>query len=200
MDIFPPTPTTLQACDAFLWAFNFTPLLSLYIFLAQIQTMIAVRVCASAVSLHSALNEPIMGVYVALMRVSVRRETLHRSPPNQWGLACYTTPRFSAFTRPPSLHPFLLSPHRSLSLSLFLSSFSVQLARDKSEVSGQLAMKRGLNRTRWGHHNNWRIRSLVNWVLKSSSVSKKKPLVNQKYCTRNRMIVHVGSVRYTVWW
>lgn len=122
MDIFPPTPTTLQACDAFLWAFNFTPLLSLYIILAQIQTMIAVRVCTSAVSLHSALNEPIMGVYVALMRVSVRRETLHRSPPNQWGLACYTTPRFSAFTRPPSLHPFLLSPHRflSLSLSLFL--------------------------------------------------------------------------------
>lgn len=36
-----------------------------------------------AASLHSTLNEPIMGVYVALMRVSVRRETLHRSPPNQ---------------------------------------------------------------------------------------------------------------------
>lgn len=42
-----------------------------------------VRVYVWTVSLHSALNEPIMGVYVALMRVSVRRETLHRSPPNQ---------------------------------------------------------------------------------------------------------------------
>lgn len=81
--IFPPTPTTLQACDAFLRAFKFAPLfsLSLYIFLTHIQTMMAGCVCA--VSLHSALNEPIMGVYVALMRVSAKRETLHRSPPNQ---------------------------------------------------------------------------------------------------------------------
>lgn len=125
--IFPPTLTTLQACDAFLWAFNFAPLFSLYIFLTHIQTMMAVRVWA--VSLHSALNEPIMGVYVALMCVSVRRETLHRSPPNQWGLACYTTPRFSPLTRPLSHHSFLLGPPhflcpslpRSSSASLFLS-------------------------------------------------------------------------------
>lgn len=48
-----------------------------------------------AASLHSPLNEPIMGVYVALMRVSVRRETLHRSPPNQWGLAHSVASRFS---------------------------------------------------------------------------------------------------------
>lgn len=75
------------------------------------------------VSLHSALNEPIMGVYVALMRVSVRRETLHRSPPNQWGLACYTTTCFLSSSSSLITSVLPLSPPFSASLSLSLSFF-----------------------------------------------------------------------------
>lgn len=151
--MFLSTLTTLQAQWCLLWVFNSAPLFSLY----SSHTYRRVCVCMCAVSLHSALNEPIIGVYVALMSVSVRRETLHHSPPNQWGLACYTTPRFSPLTRPLSHHSFLLGPLHFLSISLWYSSsppcsFSVQLARDKREVSGQLAMKRALNRARWGHH------------------------------------------------
>lgn len=141
------------------------------------QTMMAVFVCACTVSLHSALNEPIMGVYVALMRASVRRETLHRSPPNQWGLARYTTARFSPLNaRPPSHHSFLLA---CLSFSLSPShSFTVQLARDGNEVSSQLAMKRALNRARWGHRKVATLRSSKGWIFGAFS-SKHFPPASQ---------------------
>lgn len=88
-----------------------------------------VRVYVWTVSLHSALNEPIMGVYVALMRVSVRRETLHRSPPNQWGLACYTTTCFLSSSSS-LITSLLLLCHTptpfsaSLTLPFFLHSIS----------------------------------------------------------------------------
>lgn len=102
-----------------------------------------------------------MGVYIALMRVSVRRETLHRSPPNQWGLACYTTTCFLSSSSSLITSVLPLSPPPPFSASLSLShSFSIQLARDENEVSGQLAMKRALNGARWGHQKVAMLRTI----------------------------------------
>lgn len=118
--MFPPTPTILQARWCLWWVFNSAPVFSLCSPHTYRQGWVCECVC---VSLHSALNEPIIGVYVALMCVSVRRETLHHSPPNQWGLACYTTPRFFSLTCPLSHHSFLISALHFLSIFLqYLSS------------------------------------------------------------------------------
>lgn len=81
--VFKPTASTLRACEPVYEIIHFAPfsLHSLHILYNDGSARVCVHACTA--SLHAALNEPIMGVYVALMHVSVRRETLHRSPPNQ---------------------------------------------------------------------------------------------------------------------
>lgn len=112
--MFPPTPTE-QAPRCLVWLFNSAPVFSLYSSHAYGEGW-----ACECVSLHSALNEPIIGVYVALMCVSVRRETLHHSPPNQWGLACYASPRFFPLACPLLHHSFLISALHFLSPILIL--------------------------------------------------------------------------------
>lgn len=137
-DIPPFNPNTLLACDAFYEHLILQPFFSLCFTHKQTQMAVCVCLCVAAVSFHSALNEPIIGVYVALMRASIRRETLHRSPHNQWDLVCYTTSRFSPLTYPLSHRPFLLSRLHFLSSSLmfYLSVLFLLCSISKGQAWG----------------------------------------------------------------
>lgn len=76
--------------------------------------------------------------------------------------ALHATPLlvFSPLPRPLS-HQSFLYPPPPFSAPLSLShSFSIQLARDENEVSGQLAMKRALNGARWGHQKVAMLRTI----------------------------------------